>query len=75
MSESKKSTATEATAALSALSIKHSGGRGNRNQNSGQYVPDPEKIAAMAKRIADKAIEDPTRLVGESIEEMLGLDS
>lgn len=35
------------------------------------YTPDPEKIAAMARRIALKAKEDPTRLASQTIEDLL----
>jgi hypothetical protein len=34
------------------------------------YVPDPIKLAVMAERIRIKAEEDPTRLGGETLEDI-----
>ena len=37
----------------------------------GAYKPDPIKLASMAKRIKSKAEQDPTRLGGETLEDIL----
>ena len=39
--------------------------------SKGAYTPDPEKIASMARRIALKAKQDPTRLASQTIEDLL----
>lgn len=37
----------------------------------GKYTPDPEELAAMARRIAAKTHADPTRLASETLDDLL----
>lgn len=37
----------------------------------GAYKPDPARLAAMARRIELKTTEDPTRLAGETLEDLI----
>ncbi len=71
--ESKKDILEHLRIEFTKLALEAKGGRGRRNQNSGQYTPCPVKMKAMADSIEAKAILDPTRLVGESLEDALGL--
>ena len=57
-------TLTASFSALSAPKIK--------GQGSGKYTPDPVEIAAMARRIAAKTRQDPTRLASQTINDLLG---
>ena len=53
------------------LALENKGGRGNKARQGTAYVPDPVKLDAMAKRIMEKAEADPTRLGGETLEDIL----
>jgi len=43
----------------------------SKGKHGTAYVPDPVKLDAMAKRIMAKAEADPTRLGGETLEDIL----